>query len=228
MLSRRSARRDQLGLSLVELMVGIAIGLFVVAAATLVIVTQLGNNRRLLLETQLQQDLRATMDIVTRELRRAGGSAAALPGVWFPGSPQVARNLLGAVPVKAGFDEVQFRYRRDGDEGPFGFKRDGGTIRSLLGGSWQELTDANVMKVTRFRITPTVSTETVECPRACSAVPNDTACWPTLEVRRYTVEIAAEAQHDAGVTRSLRSEVRLRNDLISFNDAAHPDRVCPE
>jgi type II secretory pathway pseudopilin PulG len=66
------ARRRQAGLSIVELMVGITIGLIVVAAATVLVSTQLAENRRLLLETQLQQDLRATADIITRELRRAG------------------------------------------------------------------------------------------------------------------------------------------------------------
>lgn len=66
------AMARQRGLSLVELLVGISVGLFVLAGATLLLSTQLGDNRRLLLETQLQQDLRATMDIITRELRRAG------------------------------------------------------------------------------------------------------------------------------------------------------------
>ena len=82
-LTRQHARqavlgaRSQRGLSLVELMVGIAVGLFVVAGAVMVVTTQLGDNRRLLLDAQLQQDLRATLDIVTREVRRAGGVADA-------------------------------------------------------------------------------------------------------------------------------------------------------
>jgi type IV pilus assembly protein PilW len=192
-------------------------------------VTQFGHNRRLLLETQLQQDLRATMDIVTRELRRAGGSAAALSGVWSPGAPPVAPNPLGVVDVNPGFDQVQLRYQRAADAGPYGFKLDSGTIRSLLGGSWQELTDSNVMRVTQFRITPALTpSEPLPCPRACNvADPADTSCWPTLAVRRVTVEIAATSRHDPAVQRSLRTEVRLRNDLLNFNDPGHPDRVCP-
>ena len=38
--------RRQSGLSIVELMVGLALGLFVVAGATVVATTQLGDNRR--------------------------------------------------------------------------------------------------------------------------------------------------------------------------------------
>lgn len=62
----REGGARQRGLSLVELMVGITVGLFVVAAAATLVANQLSDNRRLLLETQVQQDLRATMDIITR------------------------------------------------------------------------------------------------------------------------------------------------------------------
>ena len=58
-------------------MVGIALGLFVVAASTALVANQLGDNRRLLLETQVQQDLRASMDIITRQMRRAGATTPA-------------------------------------------------------------------------------------------------------------------------------------------------------
>ena len=54
-----SIRSNQRGLTLVELMVGLAVGLFVLAGATLVVSSQLNDNRTLLLETQIQQDLRA-------------------------------------------------------------------------------------------------------------------------------------------------------------------------
>jgi len=96
----RRHRSAQQGLSLVELMVGITIGLFVVAAASLVVSNQLFDNRRLLLETQLQQDLRATMDIITRQLRRAGGQARNLSGqalIASPGGAGGSSNLFQAV-----------------------------------------------------------------------------------------------------------------------------------
>ncbi len=79
-------------MSIVELMVGVTIGLIVVAAASLIMSGQLVENRKLLLETQLQQDLRAAADIITRELRRAGSLAESseapyvLDTVWWTGS----------------------------------------------------------------------------------------------------------------------------------------------
>ena len=65
-------RKTPRGLSIVELMVGITIGLFILAGASMVLTTQLGDNRRLLLEAQVQQDLRVASDLISREIRAAG------------------------------------------------------------------------------------------------------------------------------------------------------------
>ena len=64
--------RHSRGISLVELMVGIAVGMIVVAGASVMLVNQVNEHRRLMLETQVQQDLRASADLILRELRRAG------------------------------------------------------------------------------------------------------------------------------------------------------------
>lgn len=231
-LSRRSGRasRFQRGISLVELMVGIALGLFVVAAAGLVVTTQLGDNRRLLLETQLQQDLRATADIITRELRRAGAVANAEGIVWQPGStPQV--NPLQTVALADGGWDVHFRFERaPGITGPFGYKLEGGVVRSLLGGAAQELTDGNVMNVTAFTVTPAFSAPLqVACPRDCDPDPavDDTSCWPTLIVRSYIIDISAQARADPAVQRSLRSQVRLGNDMLQSNLVPASGNLCP-
>lgn len=222
----------QRGLSLVELMVGIAVGLFIVTAATLIVTTQLADNRVLLLEAQLQQDLRATSDIITRELRRAGSAGSTnLPqdGIWRPGGAGVAANSFTALsptdPANAG-SEVEFRYRRSaGAEGPFGFKLESGVLKSYIGTGWQELTDAQVMNVTSFVVTPTAPLEyIVPCPRNCAD--GTTNCWPRLQVRGYTVEIGAQARADASIARSIRSEVRLRNDSVAL-DATLAPQACP-
>jgi type IV pilus assembly protein PilW len=229
-------KTGQRGLSLVELMVGIAIGLFIVAAASLVMTAQLGDNRRLLLETQLQQDLRASADIIARELRRAGSTGntnLAQQGAWYfteTGTAAVVRNPYTEItPEDEADDAVSFRYRRaPGTEGPFGFKVEGGVIKTLVGGAWQDLTDGNVMNVTRFEVAPAPGfpQETqLPCPRLCADGTQD--CWPSLVVRSYVIDIAAQSTSDAAVQRSIRSQVRVRNDWLRFNDAANPNQVCP-
>ena len=230
----RRSPLGQLGMSLVELMVGIAVGLFIVAAATTLMANQLSDNRRLLVETQIQQDLRASMDIITRQLRRAGAlnilqAQSGLGTSTGTGGTRSAFSLVS--PTAAPSSDVGFAFFRNaGDQGPYGFKFDSGGIQSLTGGTWQELTDINVMKVTAFTVTPVVVESTrLPCPKLCPVAGGgfDTACWPQLVVRDYTVTITAEARNDATVRRSMTSKVRLRNDWVKFNGAAVTDPVCP-
>ncbi len=230
------ARYAQRGLSLVELMVGITVGLFVVAAAASLVANQLGDNRRLLLETQVQQDLRATMDIITRQLRRAGAATPATVEAGIAASPVAggASNPFSEIkqlgPLAAA--ETQFKFYFDASQqGPYGFKLEGGVVKTLIprvivaGGTWQDLTDSNTLVVDAFSITPQVISSTeLPCPKPCDpANPADTSCWPKLVVRNYVVEIKAHAKSDAGVARGLRNEVRIRNDMVQPNGAA----LCP-
>jgi type IV pilus assembly protein PilW len=140
--SRHLPRRRQRGLSIVELMVGVTIGLLVVAASTLVVTTQLVENRRLIVETQIQQDLRASADIVTRELRRAGAwtasSASAPPGaaaVWSYANTSVACSVYSTLsPSSGSSSEVDYRYLRPNSSGmpSLGFKLDSSTGVGIL------------------------------------------------------------------------------------------------
>lgn len=229
------ARGGQQGMSLVELMVGIAVGMFVVAAAATLVSTQLSENRKLLLAVQVQQDLRATVDIMTRELRRAGSIPfiTGAPGyVWNPVNTNWAPNTLLDVAASAGpFSEVTFRSNRSvGGDGPFGFRlRSGiGTIESQVAvGTWQDLTDRATMEVTNFAVTvlsePAI---VVACAKACADILNPQGCWPRVRVRSYQIDITGRAVTDHAVVRSIRSVVRLKNDQLT-TDPALGTRSCP-
>lgn len=225
----RSAAHRQRGLSIVELMVGIAIGLFVVAAAAMVMSSQLTSNRRLLLDTQLQQDLRVTADIVTRELRRAGSMRDALAQrtVWHAGMTQVPLdNYFGAdLTAASAPTSVRYRYQRaPAGNTQYGFRLEGTRLQTLADDVAQDLTDPSVMTVTGFTITPSANTPVkLPCPRNCPDGTQD--CWPTLTVREFTVEITAQAANDATIQRSVRSQVRVANDYVAR--VVPTDPVCP-
>ncbi|MCD0420852.1 prepilin-type N-terminal cleavage/methylation domain-containing protein [Rubrivivax sp. JA1024] len=237
-------RRRQRGLSIVELMVGVTIGLLVVAASALLVSGQLTENRRLLLETQLQQDLRATADIVVRDLRRAGiWNEAQSSAVWSTENPDPQCNRYTTVTPGSG--SVVYRYYRSGDNNSaLGIRLDNGVLRSAIhaadavSGStclqsatpanWQELTDGRSVKVTRFDVewlddgsTP----EPLPCAKLCAD--GSTDCWPVLRVRLLKVTIEAESVADPSVRRALQATVKLRNDDIEFRDPAEPTRMCP-
>ena len=224
-----SRRTRQRGLSLVEMMVGVAIGLIVVAAAAMLTATQLADNRRLLLETQVQQDLRATADIIVREVRRSGYWARSRQGVWSANALPV-RNAYTGVTLPAA-TEIRMAYsdareatelledNAVGASESRGFRLNGGVVETLLGaGGWQALTDGATLRVNelRIQINP-VDTVRAMCPTDCIGVGGPEACWPTLTVRAVTVFIDGVAVSDAAVRRTVRSSVRLRNDLLTVD-----------
>lgn len=231
---RYSSGARQHGMSLVELMVGITVGLFVVAAATMLVSTQLADNRKLLIEAQLQQDLRSTADIITRELRRMGAVQFPEDLLWAPTAPGALAHDPQPNPNDAvtlvGTDQIAFRYyRRSGESGPFGFKLEGsvGTIKTQLSaGNWSELTDPRTLNITSLIITP-INEPGIQlpCPKLCADGTPD--CWPSLVVRAYQVSITGVAVSDPAVQRTLQTTVRTRNDQILFNDALNPTRLCP-
>jgi len=219
-----AAGRRQTGLSMVELMVGVAIGLFVVAGATMAVSNQLGDNRRLMLETQIQQDLRAAADVIARDVRRSGYWAGAENGIWAAGVAAAASNpytslqpAISAMPASA----VTFGYSRGAVENDAldvtdrsGFQLNGaGAIEMFIGGNWQALTDSTTLRVTNLQITLTSSDLPLSCFNPCP--PGAVNCPPMQTVRNIDIAIAGQAVFDSTVKRKANSTVRIRNDLIS-------------
>ena len=183
-----SARHRQSGLSLVELMMGLAIGLLIVAAALLALTHHLRENRSLLVEARLMQDLRTTTDLITRDLRRAGALRQAEGGVRFsyPGSSE------------------QLAYRLHE-----------GVIEMQIGeGHWQAMTDANTLRVASFSVTPREQETVLDgfCSQPCAE--GSTTCPPRQVLRSVALDVEARATHDSRVSRRLRTTVRLRNDAL--------------
>ena len=220
-------------MSIVELMIGIAISLFIVAGATLVLTSQLSDNRRLLLETQVQQDLRATTDLIARDLKKAGYWGNAHRNVWpdvtstVPlANPYRSTTPAGASPA----NNESLEYSRSDFVPPTpvdddiasggelaGFKLDGNTIKMKLGvaGNWQELTDPKVIKVTKFTIeikAPDQPASEFNCSVGYCTSPLNKAI--STVVRNAEINIEAVAVHDSTVRRSLKQKIRLRNDLV--------------
>lgn len=65
-------RKKSLGMSLVELMIAMAIGLVVIGSVLAFTLSSLTSNTEYVQATRLSQELRNSMDFVSRELRRSG------------------------------------------------------------------------------------------------------------------------------------------------------------
>ena len=165
---------------------------------------------------------RARVGALVDDAGRAVGQAT--DGVWTAAAPGVAANPYVALsPDLAASDAVSFRYSRDTNENnlvdtneQFGFRLRNHAIEMLLGaGNWQALTDAGTLDITEFNVTPTVQEIDLHgyCTQPCPAA--SATCPPRQQVRSLALVVTGRSTTDASVTRSLRSNVRLRNDALS-------------
>ena len=217
----------QRGFSIVELLIAVAIGLFLSAIGTTMLINQLHESRSLLIEARLMQDLRTAADLISRDLRRAGYWGAAATGVWTrdetPGTVQMAANPYAVLSPSVSTDAVSFRYSRDAIENnevdtneQFGFRLRRNVIEMQLGSSnWQALTDANTLSISAFSVTPSVQEIPLAnlCAIACPA--GSSHCPPRQLVRSLAVLITGRSATNATVVRSVRIAVRVRNDALS-------------
>lgn len=234
---RAGNRRRQAGLSIVELLVGVALGLFIVGGATKLFVDFLAGSRNSLLEIRLNQDLRAAADLVARDLRRSGYWRNATTGVWSASTVSVAPNPYNVVTTPA--NEIVYYYDKDGVDnmptGPSAAETFGylwvpatGVLKARLGSAgYQDITDPGTVNVTAFTVTKTVLAE-VELYKNCPCLTSG-KCFltdfavaggryanrPLLAIQQYTIRIAGESRADSRVKREIIESVRVRNDKFT-------------
>ena len=239
----------QRGLSIVEFMVGIAVGLFIVGGTAKLFVDYLGSNRNLLLETRMNQDLRAAADLVVRDLRRASYWRNASAGISTNPAVLPAANPYRTVDYTSGV--LTYSYSKDDVDNinnateAFGVKRDvlsgKGVLQLQTAGGWQTITDPatlNIPSTNGLTITPTAARVVdlwdecpcifeLTCTKNTFKNPNpDTGLKginydnrPRISIRQYLLNIRAQSSADPTIVREIRELVRVRNDQL--------DGTCP-
>lgn len=221
-MTRPSHHRTRpLGLSVLELMVSLAVGLLVTALGVSAMARQAAASRRVLLEARVTQDLRAAADLLARHVRRAGHWSGAAGGVWRPGAERPATNPHTFSPEAP--DLLRFTYSSPvgglGDgvatNDHFGFRLRQGTLDIELGdGHWQPLTDPGVLRVTRLQLIPHNHERMLPAPCAQSCPAAAGLCPLRVQVREVDVLIDAEATTDSSLHRQASAHVRPRNDVL--------------
>ncbi|MCR5883350.1 prepilin-type N-terminal cleavage/methylation domain-containing protein [Rhizobacter sp. J219] len=182
-------RHSQQGLTLVELMVGMAIGLLLIAVALLAMSQHLRENHRLLIEARLTQDLHAMMDLLSRDLRRAGPLAVQHDGV---------------------------RFSHAGSSEPLAYRLHDGIVSTKIGdGHWQAMNDIQSLRVSSLRVVPRTQEIVLDgaCREACTG--STPHCPPRQQLRSVEIELTAHAVHDARWTRTTTRHVQLRHDALT-------------
>lgn len=162
--------RRQAGLSLVELMVGLLVGSFVAAAGVSIYTNSIRAGTDNVKLARLNQDLRAMMDIMVRDIRRAGfvTSVPDFNSAAVQANPFLDSATVGATTDIAVYDYdggatncIVYAYNRN-DDSPvvlsnderLGFRfnttdgelemRTNGTTNEVCGGTWQSITEPEI------------------------------------------------------------------------------------
>jgi type IV pilus assembly protein PilW len=238
----RALPRRQRGVSIVELMIGFAVGLFIMGGAVKLFVDYLSNNRKLLLETRVNQDLRSAADLVVRDLRRAGYWQNASSLIWVPNAANTGGSYTNnpyrtiTTGTANGSASITYSYAKDNDDAS-GSAENGGfrigtdsSLQMLNGGTWQSVSDPNAVTMT-MAIAETLAT--IELYEGCPCLSKTTctaasflsaganyATRPRAVMSEYTITLTgALPSNPTKVKRTITEIVRVRNDS--------PTGTCP-
>ncbi len=230
------------GLTLVELLVALAIGLLVLGAAATLLLDQLDRQRRRLADVRLTLSLHHAADLAVRELRRAGHWGRADDG-WPAGDDPAASHpdnphatlipdaASTASPAwsygRASTDHPDLRDDRARDADEVGALRLNASTRALdlrltgpalapgSGDTWQPLTDPARLRVTHWLVTRRdLRIDLLDtCARTVCAA-GDPSCPPQRLVRRLQIDLSGHDPLDPALTRHVRRLVRVRHDEL--------------
>jgi prepilin peptidase dependent protein B len=208
------SKHKQVGMTLIELLIAITLGLIVTAAVIGLFTSVLSANNTNLNEIRLNQELRAIMSLMARDIRRAGynGSAAADVSVNPFSSETSPSASTDTVLTVTGGNTVYFSYDAD-DDGVldngevFGYQFATDTINYCQGNAifiscvanWQPLSDNSVVNITGLSLILVSSTE-----QAGTTSEND--------IRQLTITLTGQWVNDTDFTRTVTESVKLRNE----------------
>jgi type IV pilus assembly protein PilW len=206
------ATRKNSGETLIGLLVGLSVGLVVLAGGSALLAHHLRAHRAALQDSHLHTDLRSAMDWMARELRKAQYSASA----WASRSPVACADAFCDDPedFRIDGDEIHFTHDRNhnGQQDPnecVGFRISGKALQAKrscsASGDWQAITDPANLAITAL-----------DWQMQCEQRPG----WLRRQVH---MRLTAQWPSDASRQVELSQTVHLRNDLPASQRAL----FCP-
>ncbi|OUR73996.1 hypothetical protein A9Q78_01900 [Methylophaga sp. 41_12_T18] len=205
--------RQQDGLTLIEMMIAILIGLIIMASTIGIFITSIKANSDTLKMTRLNQELQAVTTLMSRDLRRAGywGTPATANAYAAETDTSIANCILLAYDIGSdgagGADDfVGYLWVDDG----LGGSGDGGHIEMRVSTTdfddcsgldvdgWTEITDSSVVLISN----PPLFTSSSEASASTTVT--------TVELNVFGV-----LREDEDVSRRIIETVRLRNDIVN-------------
>ncbi len=215
----KNAVSTQRGVSLVELMVSITIGLLIMAAILSLFTSTIGVNSTYLRATQLNHEVRSVMAAVARDLRRAGynGTNFDMPA-WRAYSGSIT-DPAADIPLcdEGATSELAVRYflnDEDAAQSTFAYRLNNNVIQTRTGetGTFSALTDPNTTEITIFALCkePSNPTDPEKARTIRRWVEGKCLEWPY-----FRIEINAQHARDPKLTTDVIDGVLLRNVILT-------------
>jgi len=222
-MMQRSYRSGESGFTLIELMIGLLIGLIVLSGATYIFVITVKSSRDVMYSARLNQELAAAVSIIAGDMRRAGA--------WrqVAGNSSPYSDIGMDFKVVSGANCVLYNYDADGS-GAIGtteyhgvrllnsvleLKSSGTDMSNCTSGQWDPITDDNFMTITEATFLDqsvcTVITSTTSSAVCPAAVGTD----EVRSVRELAFTISAEVKNDTSWKKTVQESVRIRNDFYA-------------
>ncbi|NNL94562.1 MAG: hypothetical protein HKO64_02985 [Xanthomonadales bacterium] len=232
--SRVSANRQR-GSSLMEVMISMGLSVVVSMSAVQLLGNTMGHSSKVIQSTQLSHALRASMHVITRDVRRAGYTANAM---WCMANTVCVPDLTVDLPLGGSFDMpgaividdnddcIIFQLDRNHD-GTVSADEYGAYRRSVSGNvgiletwtgdsapdcdaghaSWTPVTERELVDIVAFSLDTNDSFDEVV---ATDLLGNST----TQRVRRVHVSITGELINDDAVRLHIEDTIDVRNDIV--------------
>ncbi|KAF0813184.1 hypothetical protein IGB42_02112 [Andreprevotia sp. IGB-42] len=158
----RSGPIRQAGVSLIEIMIALALGLLIIGAAFSYFLSTLTTSKSMLAQSKLQQDIRSTAVLIQRDLRRAGyappgnSNQAVVSTLWIGKATASATNnncvIYRYVNEQGNLRNSGFILNADGK---LYMKTAGADNTCQVSANWTEVTSATNVQVTNFSVVET-------------------------------------------------------------------------
>lgn len=224
-----SRRRFSKGVTLLEALISLTIGLFVTGAMVTLMGNSMGSTTRIIEMSQLTDELRNTMHLITRDIRRANYTP--LSHLCYGNSDCNTDGTVtshGDIVINGSNNCVTYDLDRDwGDDGASTNNNAGGFrmftdgvsgIRSIemwVGGAspncaatsndWVPITDPGFVDITNFTVTNNLVDSTIT---------QEGGGTFTQRGRRINIIVAGQLIIDNNITRRVVDEIKVRNDYF--------------
>lgn len=236
---RHRLRGHARGFSLIELMVALALGLIVSIAIVAFTMSSFRSNGQFVLSARLTQELRNTMDLMTRDLRRAGYNESAMSAMGGGSASPFAPMSILTSHTEGGGEADCIIYAYDRKEGTAGvLDVSNGEVRGIRrksvkvngvdvgvieyaesSGSNKPKCDGDTADYTEFP--PACDTTSTWCSLSDPSILNITSLTLTdsgstigtsLALREIGVKLEGQLRNDTSYTRVVDTSVRVRSD----------------